>query len=163
MIGGGGERVTLRIVAKHADHWNVWGGPQVLARKGKILDEHCAAVGRDPKTITRSVNMALLITDKKDEVERLAKTIETRMGRHAADARDTCLAGTPDQIREQLHAAQGRRRRARCSSRACSGPLAELRRISTASSRRSPRRSASRRPRAPAIGRPAQISPAARR
>jgi F420-dependent oxidoreductase-like protein len=102
MIGGGGERVTLRIVARHADHWNVWGGPQVVSRKGKILDEHCAAVGRDPKTITRSVNMALLITDKKAEIEALAKTIETRMGRHAADARDTCLAGTPDQIREQL-------------------------------------------------------------
>ena len=102
MIGGGGERVTLRIVARHADHWNVWGGPHVVSRKGKILDEHCAAVGRDPKAITRSVNMALLITDKKAEIEALAKTIETRMGRHAADARDTCLAGTPDQIREQL-------------------------------------------------------------
>jgi alkanesulfonate monooxygenase SsuD/methylene tetrahydromethanopterin reductase-like flavin-dependent oxidoreductase (luciferase family) len=46
--------------------------------------------------------MALLITDKKDEIEQLAKTIETRMGRHAADARDTCLAGTPAQIRDQL-------------------------------------------------------------
>ena len=103
MIGGGGERVTLRIVAKHADHWNVWGGPQVLARKGTILDEHCAAVGRDAKSIIRSVNMALLITDKKDEVEKLAQTIATRMGRHAADARDTCLAGTPEQIRETLH------------------------------------------------------------
>jgi F420-dependent oxidoreductase-like protein len=103
MIGGGGERVTLRIVAKHADRWNVWGGPNVVARKGVILDEHCAAVGRDPKTITRSANMALLITDKKEEIEQLAHTIATRMGRHAADARDTCLAGTPDQIREQLH------------------------------------------------------------
>src|SRR5438046_658047 len=103
MIGGGGEKVTLRIVARHADHWNVWGGPRVLARKGAILDEHCAAVGRDPKTITRSANMALLITDRKDEVERLADTIATRMGRHAADARDTRLAGTPDQIREQLN------------------------------------------------------------
>jgi F420-dependent oxidoreductase-like protein len=102
MIGGGGERVTLRIAAKHADCWNVWGGPGVLARKSAILDEHCAAVGRDPKSITRSVNMALLITDKKDEVDRLADTIATRMGRHAADARDTCLAGTPEQIREQL-------------------------------------------------------------
>src|SRR5881409_3961811 len=46
MIGGGGERVTLRIVAKHADQWNIWGGPRVATRKGKILDEHCAAVGR---------------------------------------------------------------------------------------------------------------------
>ena len=102
MIGGGGERVTLRIVAKHADHWNCWGGPGVLGRKGKILDEHCAAVGRDPKALRRSANMSLLITDKKEDVERLADTIAKRMGRHAADARDTCLAGTPDQIREQL-------------------------------------------------------------
>ena len=102
MIGGGGEKVTLKIVAKHANHWNVWGGPGVLTRKGKILDEHCATVKRDPKTITRSVNMALLITDKKEEIDALAKTIETRMGRHAADARDTVLGGTPDQIRDTL-------------------------------------------------------------
>src|SRR5207245_1095405 len=107
MIGGGGERVTLRIVAKHADHWNIWGGPGVLARKGAVLDAHCAAVGRDPKTITRSANMVLLITDRKDEVERLAETIATRLGRHAADARDTCLAGTPDEIRDRLHQLRG--------------------------------------------------------
>jgi alkanesulfonate monooxygenase SsuD/methylene tetrahydromethanopterin reductase-like flavin-dependent oxidoreductase (luciferase family) len=50
----------------------------------------------------RSVNMALLITDKKQEVDRLVETIATRMGSHVADARDTCLAGTPDQIREKL-------------------------------------------------------------
>ena len=65
MIGGGGERVTLKIVAKHADHWNCWGGARVLGRKGKILDEHCAALGRDPKSFKRSANMALLITDNK--------------------------------------------------------------------------------------------------
>src|SRR5881296_2418379 len=106
MIGGGGERVTLRIAAKHADHWNVWGGPQVLARKSAILEEHCAAVGRDSKTIVRSVNMVLQITDKKEEVDRLVNTIATRMGRHVADARDTCLTGTPDQIREQLRRLQ---------------------------------------------------------
>jgi F420-dependent oxidoreductase-like protein len=102
MIGGGGERVTLRIAARHADHWNVWGGPAIVARKGAVLDEHCAAVGRDPRTITRSANMALHITDRKEDVERLAATVSARMGRHAEDARDTCLAGTPEQIREQL-------------------------------------------------------------
>src|SRR5437016_11071616 len=91
MIGGGGERVTLRIVAKHADHWHCSGGPRALARKGKILDDHCAALGRDPKSLKRSANMALLITDKKIEVDQLADTIAKRMGRHAADARDTCL------------------------------------------------------------------------
>jgi len=103
MIGGGGERVTLRVVAKHADHWNVWGGPNVLARKSAILEEHCARVGRDSKTIRRSVNMSLLITEKQSEVDGLAETIVARLGAHAADARDTCLAGTPDQIREKLH------------------------------------------------------------
>ena len=127
MIGGGGEKVTLKIVARHADHWNVWGGPEVLSRKGRILDEHCAAVQRDPRSITRSVNMALQITDKKADVEALAKTIETRMGRHAADARDTCLAGTPEQIRETL----GRLQAAGCGVLfipTLFRPLADLRR-----------------------------------
>ena len=102
MIGGGGEKVTLRTVARYADHWNVWGGPKVLAHKGRILDEHCGSVGRDPKSIRRSANMALLITDKKAEVDALAETLGSRMGRHAADARDTCLAGSPQQIRDTL-------------------------------------------------------------
>jgi F420-dependent oxidoreductase-like protein len=103
MIGGGGEKITLRIVAKHADRWNIWGGPKTAARKGAILDEHCAAVGRDPKTITRAVIRALMITDKTSEIDKLAEFIAGRMGSHVADPRDTCLAGTPDQISEQLH------------------------------------------------------------
>src|SRR5262245_25909322 len=104
MIGGGGEKITLLTVARHADQRNVWGGPKVLTHKGRILEEHCATVGRDSKSIRRSANMALLITDKKAEVEALAETLGARMGRHAADARDTCLAGTPEQIRETLAA-----------------------------------------------------------
>ncbi len=109
MIGGGGEKMTLRTVARHASHWNVWGGPKVLAHKGRILDEHCAAVGRDPKAIRRSANMALMITDDTAKVASLAETLGARMGRHAADARDTCLAGPPERIREiltELKAAQ---------------------------------------------------------
>ena len=102
MIGGGGERVTLKVVAKHADHWNVWGGPEVLKRKGAILNEHCAAVGRDPRSLIRSTNMALQFTDKKAEVERLADTISKRMGRSPEEARDTCLAGTAAEIRDKL-------------------------------------------------------------
>ena len=103
MVGGGGEKITLRIVAKYADRWNIWGGPKTAARKGAILDEHCAAVGRDPRTVTRSANMALMITDKKADVETLAEFIRARMGAHVADPLDTCLAGSPDQIRHQLH------------------------------------------------------------
>jgi alkanesulfonate monooxygenase SsuD/methylene tetrahydromethanopterin reductase-like flavin-dependent oxidoreductase (luciferase family) len=46
LIGGGGEKVTLKIAAKHADHWNTWGGPRILKAKNAILDAHCATVGR---------------------------------------------------------------------------------------------------------------------
>jgi len=102
MIGGGGERVTLRIVAKHADHWNVWGGPKILARKTAILEEHCRNVGRDSRTIGRSVNMVLQFTDKQSEIDRLAETVVSRLGSNPDDARDTCLAGTPEQIRQKL-------------------------------------------------------------
>ena len=55
MIGGGGEKKTLRLVAEHADWWcNDALPPSVFERKTRVLDEHCAAVGRDPSEIVRS-------------------------------------------------------------------------------------------------------------
>ena len=51
-IGGGGEKVTLRIAAQYADGWNVpFIAPEEWAHKAQVLDEHCAAVGRDPAEI----------------------------------------------------------------------------------------------------------------
>jgi probable F420-dependent oxidoreductase len=55
LIGGGGEKKMLRVVARHADIWHSFAGGDELARKTKILEEHCAAVGRDPAEIRRSV------------------------------------------------------------------------------------------------------------
>jgi alkanesulfonate monooxygenase SsuD/methylene tetrahydromethanopterin reductase-like flavin-dependent oxidoreductase (luciferase family) len=55
LIGGGGEKVTLKIVAEHAHIWNVLGDPEQAGRKNRILDEWCQKVGRDPKEIERSV------------------------------------------------------------------------------------------------------------
>jgi len=102
MIGGGGEKVTLRIAAQHADHWNTWGGPEILARKGRILDEHCKTVGRDPKTIHRSAVMVPVITDDPAEVAKVEQTYMKRMGADAAKARDTVLGGTEDQVKAKL-------------------------------------------------------------
>jgi F420-dependent oxidoreductase-like protein len=54
MVGGGGERKTLRLVAQYADACNVFGAPEGIARKYAILAAHCDAVGRDPDEIERS-------------------------------------------------------------------------------------------------------------
>ena len=54
MVGGGGERKTLRLVAQYADACNVFGSPEAIARKYAILEGHCADVGRDPAEIERS-------------------------------------------------------------------------------------------------------------
>ena len=55
LIGGGGEKVTLRLVAEHADAWNGFGPPDAFAHKNRVLDEWCAKVGRDPAAIERTV------------------------------------------------------------------------------------------------------------
>ncbi len=55
LIGGGGEKVTLRLVAQYADMWNGFGDPEAAGRKSQILDEWCAKIGRNPAEIERSV------------------------------------------------------------------------------------------------------------
>jgi probable F420-dependent oxidoreductase len=65
LIGGGGEKVTLRLVAEHADAWNGFGPPEQFARKSKVLDAWCERLGRDPAEIERTVLIEV------DEVDRL--------------------------------------------------------------------------------------------
>ena len=67
LIGGGGEKVTLKLVAQHASMWNGFGPPEQFKRKNAILDEHCAAIGRDPKEIERTAGVGPDDIDKLDE------------------------------------------------------------------------------------------------
>jgi len=95
LIGGGGEQKTLRIVAKYADEWNIWGTPETLAAKGKILDQRCEEVGRDPKSVYRSAQAIVTLSDDPAVVERArsapgfagiagnAEEIVDAMGRYA--------------------------------------------------------------------------------
>ncbi len=71
MIGGGGEKVTLRIVAELADEWNVWGDVATLVHKMEILNGHCAAVGRDPAAIERSAVALLFMSDEAAWLEKI--------------------------------------------------------------------------------------------
>lgn len=66
LIGGGGERRTLRIAARYADHWNAWTTPDLLAHKVSVLRAHCEEAGRDPAEIHVSTQALLFLsTDEK--------------------------------------------------------------------------------------------------
>ena len=64
LIGGGGEKVTLRIVAEHAEIWHGFGDAETFTHKNAVLDDWCAKVGRDPGDIERSIGVNPAHLDK---------------------------------------------------------------------------------------------------
>ena len=88
LIGGGGEQVTLKITAKWADEWNVWGTPATLNQKMAILDGHCKAMGRDPKSIKRSAVALLFMSDDAVYLERMRGT----------KMQQATIIGTPEDV-----------------------------------------------------------------
>jgi alkanesulfonate monooxygenase SsuD/methylene tetrahydromethanopterin reductase-like flavin-dependent oxidoreductase (luciferase family) len=104
MIGGAGERKTLRIVAQHADMWNVFGTPEVLAHKDEVLRAHCSDVGRDPAEIERTVGCKITIRQTEAEAERVRLSLlehnRTPLSRVEGDL--TFWTGTPEQIAETM-------------------------------------------------------------
>jgi alkanesulfonate monooxygenase SsuD/methylene tetrahydromethanopterin reductase-like flavin-dependent oxidoreductase (luciferase family) len=104
MIGGGGERKTLRIVAEYADMWNVFGTPDVVSHKDAVLRAHCADVGRDPATIERTLGCKVTIRSSAAEAEQvrldLLERNRTPLERVAGDT--SFWTGTPEQIAETM-------------------------------------------------------------
>src|SRR5204862_8321065 len=88
LVGGGGEKVTMRIAAQYADEWNVWGTPELLAQKGEVLERHCKDLGRDPGEIKRSAQALLFMSEDADF---LAQRREAQMPMPT-------IIGTPDDI-----------------------------------------------------------------
>jgi alkanesulfonate monooxygenase SsuD/methylene tetrahydromethanopterin reductase-like flavin-dependent oxidoreductase (luciferase family) len=98
MIGGSGEKVTLRIAAQYADFCNVFGNPETVAHKYEVLRRHCERVGRPYDAITRSNDVGILIAANERELA----------AKKARYGEDFDIVGTPDQIIEGLrHYAQG--------------------------------------------------------
>ena len=104
MIGGSGEKKTLRTVAQYADIWNAFGKPEVLAHKDQVLRAHCADVGRDPAEIERTVGCKITIRKTKAEaqkaVENLMAVNRTPMTWIKDD--DTFWTGTAEDIAETM-------------------------------------------------------------
>ena len=101
LVGGGGERVTLRLVARYADANNVGGGIVNVRRKEAILRQHCEDVGRDHTEIERTTNTGpIFIRDSRDEAQRVFRESFEHNGR-ARLWRDAPV-GTVDDIVERL-------------------------------------------------------------
>jgi alkanesulfonate monooxygenase SsuD/methylene tetrahydromethanopterin reductase-like flavin-dependent oxidoreductase (luciferase family) len=97
MIGGGGEQLTLRVVAKHADWWNGGGTRETYAHKLDVLRGHCAAVGRDFGTIKKTWQCeCVAVARTQEDAERMAAASPF----YAAP--ESALVGTPEQVVAQI-------------------------------------------------------------
>jgi F420-dependent oxidoreductase-like protein len=104
LIGGGGEKRTLRIVAKYADAANVSGTPDEVAHKFKVLNEHCREVGRDPASIKRTIQAPLWLTDDPQFKERVAQGVSAMRGGSPEEAIKSVLLGNADEVKGQVRA-----------------------------------------------------------
>ena len=97
LIGGSGPKKTLRTAARYGDAWNTAGSVEVVAERDAILREHCAAVGRDPDTIERSISFPLVIRDDPADAEAafLGLLAHNGVARDAATIGAVVLLGPP--------------------------------------------------------------------
>lgn len=102
LIGGGGEQLTLRVVAKHANCSNFGGNPDQFAHKVEVLKSHCASVGRDFDEIQLTWSPEVFIRSTEDDVS--SPGSRSQWGEPAESWRAGNLVGTPEQVSEKLQA-----------------------------------------------------------
>jgi F420-dependent oxidoreductase-like protein len=106
-IGGGGEKLLLRAVARHADIWNYFPIPlAAYDRKRAVLHEHCARIGRDPATLDQSLMVPLATAAREKDVRDQLDAARRRGGVWASD--DQLVQGTPDIVIPRLRDYQRR-------------------------------------------------------
>lgn len=100
-IGGGGEKVTLKLVARWGDACNVGGGDvERIRRKLGVLKGHCESLGRDYEEITRSTSVNVYLLNEGEDPE--AATEQARAGRSYDEYAKEFIVGTPDEVAERL-------------------------------------------------------------
>ena len=105
-IAGGGEKKTLRTVAKYADYSNFAGTVDTFKHKSEVLDEHCEEVGRDPSEIGRTIHMLITVVPDEKSFEPTMRRVAEQAGRTYEKYVNSSqvVAGTPDQVIEQIAA-----------------------------------------------------------
>ena len=104
MIGGGGEKKTLRTVARYADMWNGMGSPETLARKIDVLKRHCQDVGRNFGQIELTVGCKPIIRSTEAEARRVWEAQMEHNRTPMSDVIDdhTFWVGTPEQVAQEM-------------------------------------------------------------
>ena len=101
MVGGSGERRTLKLVAQYADICNVHGSPATVRHKLDVLRSHCDAVGRDPAKITNTRLGTIILTPDADETARVITFLRGMLG---DDFDESCNVGEEHELVEQVGA-----------------------------------------------------------
>ena len=99
-IGGGGEQLTLRVVAQHADVSNFGSSVEEFVRKREILKGHCAVIGRDEDEIRKTVSSEIFIRETEKEI--IEAGSRSLWGDPADVWRSKALVGTPEQVAEKV-------------------------------------------------------------
>jgi F420-dependent oxidoreductase-like protein len=101
-IAGGGERLTLRLVAEHADYSNLAGDVETFRRKSDILAKHCEEVGRDFDAIGRTYHAEVVVADNEAALSVVGERVAAQRGTSLEKYRLENVVGTPDQVVSQL-------------------------------------------------------------
>lgn len=92
LVGGGGEKRTMRIAARYADEWNVWSTPEIMRGKVEVLKRHCDDLGRDFGEIQVSTQALVFMSEDESFLENMRK----------AEMPMASMIGTPKQVGEIL-------------------------------------------------------------
>jgi F420-dependent oxidoreductase-like protein len=104
LVGGSGERKTLKLVAQYADASNIFGGPERVQHLLGVLDAHCADVGRDSAEITKTRLGTLVVAPTHEQAEALLATWPDRVNIPEERRRMVLNLGDPDEVGEQIQA-----------------------------------------------------------
>jgi F420-dependent oxidoreductase-like protein len=102
LIGGGGERKTLRLVAKYADMWNGFGSPDEVRHKIEVIERHCADVGRDPNEIVKTRLGTMIVGTDSREVEQRKVEWQRRRGVDDEALASMLVWGGPDELGDRV-------------------------------------------------------------
>ncbi len=104
LVGAMGEQVALRVVAKHADTWNMVGGDiETLTHKQALLDRYCEELGRDPATLRRSIEVPMAVATDAATLKRRIDRVIRHRGYPTERGAELFIAGSPEACIEEIH------------------------------------------------------------